>query len=192
MAQALRQAAGGEPPPVEPTEIIDRTVLAVRARDSATAPSPAAQFDPEMLSSIERRLAHRVGPIARYLVDTTKRTASSVEQLCGDLAQRIDRPEERQRFLAEVREHARSGSAARPSTTGRSQSAGLSPIPPDEIERCRRALAQALGPIAKILVERALPEVSNIHALWERLADHIGSEPARSEFLRRRAAGQRG
>jgi eukaryotic-like serine/threonine-protein kinase len=189
MAQALRQAMVSEPRQEDPSEFIDRTILAVRTLDAEAARGADPQFAPELLSGIERRLAFRVGPIARYLVDTTKRRVSSVEQLCDALAQRIDRPEERQRFLAEVREYTGGGSAPRLFRTGSSESSGLTPIPPEEAERCRRALAQALGPIAKILVERALPTVSNSQALWERLADHIDSERARTEFLSRRGSG---
>ncbi len=59
-------------------------------------------------------------------------------------------------------------------------------IAPAEVERAERALAAYLGPMAKILVRRALPGAGSVSILWDRLAAHIGEEPGRSVFLRQR------
>ncbi len=55
-----------------------------------------------------------------------------------------------------------------------------------QIERAERALTQALGPIAKLLVKRALPNAATEAALWERLATHIERPADRETFLRQR------
>ncbi len=49
-------------------------------------------------------------------------------------------------------------------------------------------MTQALGPIAKLLVKRALPNAATEQALWERLATHIERAPDRETFLRQRQA----
>jgi eukaryotic-like serine/threonine-protein kinase len=59
-------------------------------------------------------------------------------------------------------------------------------ITPIEIERAERTLAVHLGPIAKVLVKRALAKVATPAALWENLAEHIERKADRAEFLRKR------
>ena len=58
-----------------------------------------------------------------------------------------------------------------------------------EAERAERALAEYVGPIAKVLVKRALPRAASPAALWEMLATEIGRDAERAAFLRQRAGG---
>ena len=53
-----------------------------------------------------------------------------------------------------------------------------------EAERAERALAIYLGPIAKLLVKRALANAVTPAALWENLAEQVGREADRAAFLR--------
>ena len=53
-----------------------------------------------------------------------------------------------------------------------------------ETERMTRALARHLGPIAKVLVRRAVRQARTRDALWADLADHIDSAAERAAFLR--------
>ncbi|GGF12917.1 hypothetical protein GCM10011611_18250 [Aliidongia dinghuensis] len=62
----------------------------------------------------------------------------------------------------------------------------LARVTPAEVERAERALALLLGPIAKVLVKRALQDVASPAALWDRLAAHIEREADRTAFLRQR------
>ena len=55
-----------------------------------------------------------------------------------------------------------------------------------EIERAERALAMYVGPIAKLLVKRALASGATTATLWEDLAEHIEREVDRAAFLRQR------
>ena len=59
-------------------------------------------------------------------------------------------------------------------------------ITPAEVERAERALATYLGPIAKVMVKRALPRAGSVTALWAALAEHIPGETERAVFLRQR------
>jgi serine/threonine-protein kinase len=198
MAEALRRAVESEVADETLVENIDRTIVTARGRAPSRSDLPSrpsstgSMIDPALLGSIERRLAERVGPIAHYLVQTSLRTAASAEELCDALAQRIDRPEARRQFLTEALEALRSGTTAAPaalSTTHPPPSTfhdGSGVIPAEEIERVRRALAESLGPIAKILVQRTVPHATSLQDLWDRLAAHIGEAGPRADFLRRR------
>ena len=195
MAEALRQAIGESTPPTKPpaerAAANDQTI--VRGRTPAlTAESPGGGtlFAPALLSGLERRLAHHVGPLAPYLVKTALRATASGEELCDLLAQRIDRPDARQQFLAEALDAVRAGATrppgARPESSRPETTAA---IPPQERERAQRALAQRIGPIARILVQRALGQAQTSRELWELLATHLNSATERADFLRQRDAG---
>ena len=55
-----------------------------------------------------------------------------------------------------------------------------------ESERVERALAEYLGPIAKVLVKRALKTAGSPEVLWDTLAGHIERAADRTAFLRQR------
>ncbi len=61
-------------------------------------------------------------------------------------------------------------------------------------QRLERSLASHVGPMASLLVERALREADTLEALGQRLLDDIPDEDDRAEFRRwyRRWAGQQG
>lgn len=214
MAAALRAAMDStEAPPLEPAAEIDKTLTSVRVRSRAIANTGVTglTLDPALLTSIERQLAQHLGPIAAYLVRSTIKRSRSLEGLCDALAQSIDRPEERTQFLKSALNAARETSGSRGS---RGSSGGSAPaaaslslgklaesessaaaetvlsdsLPPSEqeIERARRALAEHVGPIAKVLVNRALSKVRNSRELWDLLATNIDSPAAREAFLARR------
>lgn len=202
MAEALRQAIGDTGPEASLAETVDRTVVAVRARaPSRQSVTAATNIDPNLISTIERRLAERLGPIARYLVQTTLRTSASAEELCDTLAQHIDRSDERRLFLTETMEAVRirsgpnvGGRSARPGSASHNMSppsqlpSGRTPpsIQPEEVERARHALAESQGPIARILVQRALAKASSSGELWDMLAEEIRPLADRIAFLRHR------
>ena len=212
MAAALRLAMNRtKVPPLEPVAEIDKTLTSVRVRSRAPAGRSATglTLDPAQLTSIERQLAQHLGPIAGYLVRSTLKSADSVEGLCDALAQRIDRLEERTQFLTATlgttdgtSGNGGSSGSARGGTTpsrgsrasdvvrsGAGEGSLAESLPPSEheIERARRALAEALGPIAKVLVNRTLPKASTSRELWELLAANIDSPAERAAFLSRRS-----
>jgi serine/threonine-protein kinase len=190
MAQALRQALGRSAAEATLTETIDRTILAAKARAPASPAGVGSSIDAGLLDTIERRLAERVGPIARYLVQSCLRRANSIESLCTALAERIERPSDRVEFLDEALKLARSGSGSRPAEAPVSSAVVTDRcVAPDEAERARRALSKVVGPIANILVQRALNKVRSSDELWELLASDIGNIADRSAFLAARHRG---
>jgi serine/threonine-protein kinase len=161
---------------------------------SRATPEPVSStgVDDATLSTIERRLARYVGPIARHLVRDAARRTASIEALCETVSRNIGQTADRERFIAEAvtgSVHQTSITSVRPPpAAGGGTSAGVN-ISAVQAERVERALIRALGPIAKLLVKRALPGAASEAALWEQLATHIERPADREAFLRQRNAG---
>jgi serine/threonine-protein kinase len=158
--------------------------MAVALRDSVESEKDGAgeptvvlptgvAFDQAALSTVERKLAQHVGPIARHLVQTAARQAHSLEQLHDIVAQGIDHPELRTRFRNEVGR----GTAPGPARAR---------VSPALAQQGERELANYLGPIARLLVKRALATPASPEEFWQRLASHIEREADRQAFLRKR------
>jgi serine/threonine protein kinase len=143
MAAALRQL---------PQTDNDRTVVVPRA---------PAEFSAETLNTIERKLAERLGPLARHLVQSAARQAGSLEELHTIIARRID------------------GSSA-----AKAPSQSRAGVGPDIVQRAERELTRYVGPIARILVKRATEQTSSPEEFRRALATHIEREADRQSFLR--------
>lgn len=176
-------------------EAAERTVVMPLPRAEAPAPvTPEApgSLDDETLGTIERNLARRIGPIAKHLVRDAARRTTSVEVLCETVARGIPKQAERERFIAE----SLGGTILRPGTTvmrtatvAATTASPAAPLSPEQIDRAERALTKAVGPIAKIMVKRAVPGATSEGALWDKLATHIDRPPDRDAFLKQRPAG---
>ena len=140
----------------------DRTVIVPRGHTA---------FSAATLSTVERKLAQHVGPIARILVETAARQANSLKELHELVSQRIERPDQRSRFQNEL-----------------ADSRIAQPIGAALAQRAERELAVHVGPIARIMVKRAMETATSPDDLWQRLASHIEREADRQAFLRKRPA----
>jgi serine/threonine protein kinase len=191
MADALREATRGE---AVTATAADRTLIVPHREPAEPATAAGSEhhgpdtdrFDPGVLDTLERRLARHVGPIAKRLVQSAVRRADSVEGLCDILARSIEQPKERALFLNETVGMLRTqpGMAAARTTT---IAPGSNPaIPPDEVELVQRDLARFLGPIAKVLVKRALGQAGSGQDLRDKLAAHIENAADRARFLKGR------
>jgi serine/threonine-protein kinase len=193
MADALRSAmhSGGEPNAASP---IDVTV--VTPPPSAFEPAARVPIDDATLDTIERRLARHIGPLARHLVREAARRTTSIEELCETVSRNIGQTAERKRFLTESLDGSlsRSGTTIvrttvrRTATTNAGKASG-GDISAEQIERVERALTRFVGPIARVLVKRALPAATSEAALWEQLAARIERPADRDAFLRQRPGG---
>lgn len=146
MAATLRQL---------PLTDADRTVVAV------VAPRAPAEFSADTLSTIERKLAERIGPLARHLVQSAARQAGSLEELHTIIARRME------------------GSGV---ATGPGQA--RTGVNPDLLQRAERELTRYVGPIARILVKRAAGTAGSAEELWRVLATHIERDADRQGFMK--------
>jgi hypothetical protein len=161
-------------------------VLAARAAAEPTGAGGAGTFDRDVVDTLERKLVEHVGPIARYLVQSAARQAGNLDSLCAVLASKIERPADRDRFAREVKAKLRTGASTAIATAAATFSGGLA-LTPEELERLQAELTRYLGPVARVLIKRALPKSASVPALWEELASHIESPDDRAAFLRKTA-----
>ncbi len=187
MAQALQAAMHAGASLADMTAVLPRSVF---------ESTPVVTIDDATLDTIERRLARHIGPIARHLVRDAARHSNSLEVICETVARNIGQVAERERFLTESRSgfHHPTGITGTRVTAPHTAASGsgslaASTISAAQIERAEHALTRALGPIAKLLVKRALPNAASEDALWERLATHIERPADRDVFLRQRPGG---
>ena len=173
MAAAIRAGLSGDPQPAR------AAVTIVQAQPTGTASDPRLA-DTVLLEAIERRLAQYMGPIAGRMVRNAAREAADAETLCDRLAQNIDEPGERERFLKDVQARLQRTGDTLGSLNRSSRVAALSEA---EIEKVQQDLARYLGPIATVLVRRAAASAGSTTALREAVAQHLELPAERSTFL---------
>jgi len=194
MAQALRAAVG------------EASVAGLANREAATVllqptrlpsePSVGAlgddfTADDVLISTLERKLAHYTGPIARLLVQSAIRKTNRLDELFESLAGSIENRSDRERFLREARRDfemrgrgvtfTRSGVGRL--TTTIPPAAGFATV---DLERVEREFARYIGPIAKVLVAREAAKARSLPELWDLLALKIEHGAERTAFLRKR------
>ena len=145
------------------------------SRGAAVAPSAS-------MASIERRLAHHVGPMARYHVRQAIEIARSPGELSQLLAEAVPDAALRPAFMREIDLLIAQDPQIAPSLSRSSVPALPPAIDPAEIERVEHALAQVLGPIAPRLLRRVLPQVSDGIALRAACAALIALPRERERF----------
>jgi serine/threonine-protein kinase len=195
MAAALRQALGA--PGGVPAA--DATIFAPRAPapDKANPPTLGASLigqiiGAEGLAELERRLAHYVGPIAHYLLQSAIRKAASVDDLCDTLAGNIEGVVERTAFRQQAMRHLRGSAVQAPTHPShaalpdRSASPGMFVPSAEELDHVQKALTAHMGPVARILVKRAAVGAVSLDDLWSRLAADIEREADRKVFLKKK------
>lgn len=146
--------------------------------NAATVPDVSSdpRFPGETLASVERLLAQYAGPIARHMVKKTSREVSTVADLCAALAAQLHSAREREAFeQASAKEFGLT--APPPAATVMQQ------WNPDALEEIRRSLAAAIGPVAKVLVERKSRKARSLRELRQMLSEEIPSRKDRDAFL---------
>lgn len=185
MARALRRALDDED---------DRTMVFTRAPALAPVPVPVpagVTLGAEVLSTLQRRLAQHIGPIAAHLVGNAARTAASLDALCESLASRIASAPDREAFRTAALEDCRApvtetrlGSLSTPSLSTPSLSRlATSAVTPEEALRAQTELTRHIGPIARVLVKRTLERAGSVPEFWSMLAQHVERPQDRAAFL---------
>ncbi len=174
----------------------DATVL-MQAPPRPTAPSaPSGQADDsspfmaspteetgirneETLRQVAEALSYHIGPVAKVVVEQAAKQTEDLGTLYRTVATSIQNADDRESFLsrgngAAAKAQAAAAPAAAPAAVS---------ISPDEIVRAQRALAVHLGPIAKVMVKRAVPTAGSFKELCEKLAEHIPNDKERAAFL---------
>jgi serine/threonine-protein kinase len=174
------------------------TVLAPAATDGGKAPSPlytpepgmpdSDQWGARLLNRLERELATFIGPIASLAVEQAARATGDFDVLCASLSHYIDNERDRKQFLQAGRRLMErmpdpTGWPSMRSSGGSAPIAAV-PLPPVAIlDGIERNLARAIGPMARIVIERHLRNFETLAKLHQALAAEIPDERERASFL---------
>ena len=138
-----------------------------------------SQIDSSAREVIVRNLARFVGPIARQLVESRSRVVVSTEELCRSIAGEIHAAADRTAFLEACREQL--PQVASRVVTGPTSAPGT--IDPALVERARKELTEYVGPLAKVIVTRALKKARTTAELVAILGSEIERTSDRERFL---------
>lgn len=161
------------------------------SQDTATMPgAPKAQaIDSSTAAKMTALLAAEMGPIAGHLVRQTCQQTANVREACRRLAEQMSDSGRRRRFLEncerELHLPSPTASPAEKIPTGTRTASGAKPAAwdPQTLDRVKRSLAEYVGPVAKVIVDKASRKCSNLDELYELLAPEIASAADRAKFL---------
>ncbi|MBP0590302.1 serine/threonine protein kinase [Paraburkholderia sp. LEh10] len=166
----------------------DHTV--VRAQPSRQALAPpvagvASGWPPAFLAQLEQRLASHVGPIASLLVRRAASQATDSRTLAAQLARHFPDDSSRREFDTLLKQHAIASTGGSMHRTLPVEPASVADVPlgPEQIETAARRLASYVGPIARIIAERAARGADEA-TFRARLADALPASVDRTAFLR--------
>ena len=194
-----------DPDPLETPATELPAVSAVVSSDSAArTPAPSKPISSsskekldtegkqgEALKPVEKYLATFLGPMAGIIVQRTAAEAQDPKEMFALLAARLPSKKDRDAFLARRdellkgfaqikarHEGSGSGTGSQPSTAPREVE-----LTPDSIRRATELFARYVGPISRVLTERAMTRADNLRSLYLILAEHLRDGPERARFL---------
>jgi class 3 adenylate cyclase len=153
-----------------------------------TVPAPAVVLLTQgQIIRVGNSLAATVGPIARYLVKHACQQAGSIAELRQALLAFVPAKADSEKFLKECGDVFSTGlvafpSAAAPPVTPRDSAEFV--WNPAVLEDARKDLAVLVGPMARLLVNRAAAKTRTPTALYQMLAGEIASAKDREAFLK--------
>jgi hypothetical protein len=179
-------------------ELDSRRGITRRTDDASTV----GAVDP-LIPVLEALLTRHIGPMARVLVSRIAPQVRGAGELIEQLSRHIPNDAQRAGFLIEAQRHvaksastaslssssaAASHSTARrsaslPTTTARHAGQGSRPLDDQVIADIEHRLARHIGPMARILIGRALKRTGTEQALLEEVARDIPDPVQRAAFL---------
>jgi serine/threonine protein kinase len=138
----------------------------------ATLAMPATS--PELVD-LEARLSRVIGPIAKRLVADAARRYGTISEIRQALAAQIEDPKEREAFF-------KTDPGATVTMVARTPAPNFS-FDPAVLDRLAQALAPYIGPIAKVVVNRAAKTAGSAEKLQNALVAEIPSAADRQRFL---------
>jgi serine/threonine-protein kinase len=167
------------------------TQINVAAIKMEPASAPAV-WDDTVLRTVERQLAHFVGPMARIMIRKAAEQTTDVDQLYTLLSDNIADPVKRQRFC----EGGQAAGATSKTTAPRfvltgehAQTQQGRPLEQTFVDQTTMRLAVYLGPIAKVVAGRAAQKAATQQEFVELVAGHLGAQD-RGAFLREIGFGE--
>jgi serine/threonine-protein kinase len=178
--RALRQACDA----LVANDAFGATEINLAAVKMGPPPAAAASWDETILRTIERELAHFLGPMAKVMIRKAAAQTKDVGELYALLSEHISDPEARLRF-SESGHAATGGSGTSPRIIATGETAKIATVPLDKdfVDQTTMRLASYLGPIAKVVASRAAQKAGSKQEFVEIVAGHLGNQE-RGAFLR--------
>jgi len=204
---AAPAATGGNAPgasgrasesPSSPSSASNVPVNPAMIEHGKTAADPGWQAEEaQFLSAVEKHLATFLGPLAGIIVRRTASKANDPGELLTNLAATLQAESDRKAFLARKNEFFRILTHVRPmkvsspaarhaGTTGiqrLADASGAAQLTPAAVRHASELLARHVGPLARVLTERAAKSASNVRDLYSMLAEHLQDQTERAQFL---------
>jgi serine/threonine protein kinase len=152
--------------------------------------------EPQFIGAVERHLATFIGPMASIIVRRTAPKTNDPGELLVHLASTLHAETDRKAFLARKNElfgkltHVRptkeSSPGDKPAGTAVARVVDASDggeLTPAAVRHASELLAPYLGPLSRVLTERAAKSAPNVRALYSLLADHLQDQRERTKFL---------
>jgi serine/threonine-protein kinase len=183
-SRALREALNA-PAQQNPDET---AATQINTAISAMRPSIAAPpvWEDTVLRTVERQLAHYVGPMAKVMTRKAATQTADLGKLYALLGENISDPATREKFSAGMRSAA-SPDATSPGdiATGTNTRSMLRQAALEQsfVDQTSNQLAVYLGPIAKVVASRAAQKATSRQEFVRLVAGHLGDQE-RNTFLK--------
>ncbi len=148
---------------------------------SSPAEPAASPLDPAVIDRIESCFAPILGPMAHLLVEKVSSRASTPLEVCRALMEYIPAKEDQEAFLESCGVEPSSSPPSEPAPAQEPDGPSTA-WDPGVLERARRDLAAYMGPVARLIVDRASAKARTEDELYDLLAAEIASPGDREKF----------
>ena len=169
-------------------ELQEKTGTGEKDEDNVELDAPASTLPAETLQAIELSLAQHIGPLSKALVRKAAVQAGTVDALTEILSRFIDSEPARTSFLTSTR---LLSSGKVPGNLPPAAASGEPKTGPRQgdidaalIGIAERELVSQLGPVARILIKRALARTKHADEFFQLLAQELHDPGPRAAFLR--------
>lgn len=159
--------------------------------------SPSGELEPGFLAELTRALLPYLGPYSITTVKRNSRSTRDANELIRLIAGHIDDPARRQLFAdsaarilanyhrTELRpaNPAKTASGSNAVGSGATALRPATPMTAELVQRGEIALAQIIGPLAGVLVQRYARATDNSRDFFDRLAAHLRTPEERHSFF---------
>lgn len=144
----------------------------------------SSPLTPEQKVRVETQLALILGPISRHLIRHACQHAGSAADLRQALLAFVPAKADQEKFLKGCRDVFSGTAVPLPTPPTPPEKKSASVLEPSVLESARKDLAVYIGPLARVLVDRAASKAPSKAELYQMLAGEITSAKDREAFLK--------
>jgi len=154
----------------------------------STAPGSSLPLSPATLAEIENSMIRSIGPLAKHLIRKSAQQAKTLEEFYATLAANLPEGDERSGLLKRGEQLRTASELGTPADAAVPAAAAAArkrrTFDTTTLVTAEKRLALYVGPLAKVLIRRAVDDSNDVDELYRKLAEHIDSEDERREFLK--------